>query len=109
LGKRLFLLEGIMVHVLVRHKVADYPKWKEAFDSHLSVRKRAGEMGFHLYHNADDPREIFILLDWQSAEEARKFMASDELRNTMAKAGVVGTPEIQYLEDARSIHRTSAD
>jgi hypothetical protein len=25
------------------------------------------------------------------------------------KAGVVGAPEVQYLEDARSVHRTSAD
>jgi len=98
-----------MVHVLVRHKVADYAKWKEVFDSHLNVRKHAGETGFHLFHNTDDARDIFILLDWQSADEARKFMTSDELRNTMAKAGVVGAPEIQYLEDARSVHRSSAD
>ena len=98
-----------MVHVLVRHKVADYNRWKEAFDSHLNTRKRAGETGFRLFHNVEDTQEIFLLLDWQSSEEARKFMASDELRDAMAKAGVVGAPEIQYLEDARSVHRTSAD
>ena len=98
-----------MVHVLVRHKVADYPKWKEAFDSHLATRKRAGETGFHLFHNADDSHEIFILLDWESAEEARKFLTSDELRERMAQAGVIGAPEVHYLEDARSVHRSSAD
>ena len=32
-----------MVHVIVRHKVADYSRWKEAFDAHLNVRKAAGE------------------------------------------------------------------
>ncbi len=98
-----------MVHVLVRHKVADYNRWKETFDSHLTARKRAGETGCHLFHNLEDPRDVFLLSDWQSAEEARKFMNSDELRDAMKKAGVVGTPEIQYLEDARSVHRTSAD
>ena len=56
-----------------------------------------------------DMREIFLLVDWQSIEEARKFMTSDELRDAMAKAGVVGAPDVQYLEDARSVHRTSAD
>ena len=30
-----------MVHVMVRHKVADYVRWKEAFDGHLSARKAA--------------------------------------------------------------------
>ena len=98
-----------MMHVLVHHKVSDYNRWKEAFDSHLNTRKRAGEMGFHLFHNTDDLRDIFILLDWQTAEEARKFMNSEELRSAMEKAGVVGTPDIQYLEDARSVHRTAAD
>ena len=66
-----------MVHVLVRHKVSDYNRWKEAFDSHLNARKRAGETGFRLFHNVEDMREIFLLLDWQSVEEARKFMTSD--------------------------------
>ncbi|HLI64565.1 MAG TPA: hypothetical protein VKV05_14315 [Terriglobales bacterium] len=98
-----------MVHVLVRHKVANYNRWKEAFDSHLSARKHAGETGFRLFHSAGDPREIFLLFDWQTLDEARKFMNSAELRDAMQKAGVVGTPEIQYLEDVRSVHRTAAD
>lgn len=98
-----------MVHVLIRHKVSDYNRWKEAFDSHLNTRKRAGETGFRLFHNTEDPRDITLLLDWGTVEEARKFMNSDELHTAMAKAGVVGAPEIQYLEDARSVHRTAAD
>jgi len=98
-----------MMHVLVRHKVSDYTRWKEAFDSHLNTRKRAGETGFHLFHNVDDPREVVLLLDWTSAEEARRFMNSDELRTAMQKAGVEGAPEVHYLEDARSVHRSAAD
>ena len=98
-----------MMHVLVRHKVADYNRWKEAFDSHLNTRKRAGETGFRLFHNVDDPHDVVLLLDWTSAEEARRFMNSEELRDAMQKAGVVGAVEVHYLEDARSVHRTSAD
>jgi len=98
-----------MVHVLIRHKVADYNRWKEAFDSHLTARKRAGETGSHVYHNLDDPRDIFVLLHWQTVEEARKFMNSDELRQRMQAAGVQGSADVQYLEDARAVHRTSAD
>jgi hypothetical protein len=98
-----------MVHVLLHHKVSDYDRWKEAFDSHLAVRKHAGETGCRLFHGVEDPRDLFLLLDWESVEEARKFLGSTELRDTMQKAGVVGTPEIQYLEDVRSVHRSSAD
>jgi quinol monooxygenase YgiN len=100
---------AFMMHILVRHKVSDYNRWKDAFDSHLTTRKRAGETGFRLFHNVEDPHEVILLLDWESTELARKFMGSDELRSAMEKAGVVGAPEIQYLEDVRSVHRTSAD
>jgi heme-degrading monooxygenase HmoA len=98
-----------MMHVLVRHKVTDFNRWKDAFDSHLTARKHAGETGFRVLHSVDDPREVVLLLDWESTEEARKFMTSAELRNAMEKAGVVGAPEVQYLEDVRTVYRSSAD
>ena len=98
-----------MVHVLVRHKVSDYNRWKEAFDSHLSMRKRSGETAFRIFHAVDDPRDLTLFFDWESAEQARKFMNSDDLRTAMQKAGVEGTPDVQYVEDVRIVHRSSAD
>jgi quinol monooxygenase YgiN len=98
-----------MVHVLLRHKVADFTRWKESFDSHLSARMKAGELGFHLFQNVNDPREVTLLLDWDSIEHARQFMGSDDLKSRMQQAGVAGTPDIQYLEDVRSVRRTAAD
>ncbi|HZP25374.1 MAG TPA: hypothetical protein VFB04_18175 [Terriglobales bacterium] len=98
-----------MVHVMVRHKVADYGRWKEAFDSHLTNRKRAGEAGCQVFHSVEDPHDLVVLLDWPTIDEARKFMNSDDLRQRMKDAGVQGTPEVQYLEDARAVHRSSAD
>jgi quinol monooxygenase YgiN len=98
-----------MVHVLVRHKVANFNRWKEAFDAHVIARKRAGELGFHIFHNMEDMHDIFLMLDWESVDEAKKFMDSSELRERMQQAGVQGAPEIQYLEDARAVHRSAAD
>jgi len=98
-----------MIHVLVRHKVADFNRWKQAFDSHLNARKQAGELGFHLLQNVDDPRDVTILLDWDTVEHARRFMTSEDLRNRMQEAGVVSAPEVLYLEDVRAIRRTAAD
>jgi quinol monooxygenase YgiN len=98
-----------MVHVLVRHKVADFARWKELFDSHLNARMRAGELGFHLFQSVNDPRDVTLLLDWDSVEHARQFMGSDELKAKMEQAGVVGAPDVQFLEDVRAVRRTSAD
>jgi len=97
-----------MVHVLVRHKVGDYMRWKEAFDAHFNNRMSAGETGFRLFQAVDDPREVTLLLDWDTLEHARRFMASDELRATMQQAGVQGAPDVFFMEDARVV-RSSAD
>jgi len=98
-----------MVHVLLRHKVADYSRWKETFDAHLNTRMRAGELGCRLFQGVDDPREVTLLLDWDSVEHARKFMTSAELQSAMEKAGVIGSPDVHYIEDARMVRRTAAD
>ena len=98
-----------MVHVLVRHKVADFNRWKESFDSHLNTRMHAGELGCRMFQSVDDPRDVTLLLDWDSIEHARRFMGSEELRSRMQQAGVVGTPDVQYIEDVRAIRRTAAD
>jgi hypothetical protein len=98
-----------MVHVIVRHKVADYGRWKEAFDGHLSVRKEAGEVGYRVLQSVDDPREVTILLDWDSLDRARKFAGSDDLKQKMQQSGVIGDPDVRFLQDAYSVRRSSAD
>jgi hypothetical protein len=98
-----------MVHVLVHHKVLDYNRWKAVFDSDLTARKHAGEIGFRVFHSAEDASDIFLLLDWESVDEARKFMNSSGLRDRMQQAGVQGAPEVSYLEDVRAVHRSAAD
>jgi heme-degrading monooxygenase HmoA len=98
-----------MVHVLVRHKVADYPKWKQAFDAHLNRRMSGGETGFRVFQSIDDPRDVTVLTDWENLESARRFMTSSDLRTAMQNAGVEGAPDISYVVDALSVRRTSAD
>jgi phage terminase Nu1 subunit (DNA packaging protein) len=99
----------VMIHVIVRHKVADYDRWKEAFDNHLSARKAAGEVASKVLQSVDDLREVTILLDWDSLERARRFAGSDDLKQVMQRAGVVGEPDVRFLQDAYSVRRSSAD
>lgn len=98
-----------MVHVIVRHKVADYSRWKEAFDAHLSTRRAAGELGHRVLVSVEDPREVTVLLDWDGLERARRFVGSDDLKQTMQKAGVVGDADVRFVEDAYTVRRSAAD
>jgi len=87
-----------MTHLLVRQKVKNYDEWKTAFDAHSDFRQTHGSRGGHLFGNATDPNEIFILFEWDDLEKARQFADSDELREAMDKAGVSDEPDIYYLE-----------
>jgi heme-degrading monooxygenase HmoA len=88
-----------MPHILVRHRVEDYNKWKPAYDAHASARTAGGSQGAKLFRNASDPNELIILLTWSDLDAAHRFAESADLREVMRKAGVQGTPDIAYLEE----------
>lgn len=90
-----------MAYLLVRHTVEDYAKWKPVFDQHSGPRKTAGSKGGQLFRSADNPNAITILWEWDSLEHARAFTQSPELREAMQRAGVVGMPEISYLDSVQ--------
>ena len=86
-----------MQYVLVRHRVADFSKWKAAYDSHLPARQKAGLKEKHLLRNIDDPNEVILLFEAEDIEKAREFGNSPDLGEAMQKAGVVDKPDIYFL------------
>jgi hypothetical protein len=87
-----------MMHMLIRHKVADFAKWKPVYDAHASARQSAGLKEEHLLRNADDPNEVILLFSAQDLNKAKAFAASDNLRQAMQEAGVSDKPDVYFLE-----------
>ena len=92
-----------MPHILIRHKVEDYAKWKPAFDEHGATRQAKGSKGARLFRNADDPNEVLILFEWDNMERARQFIQSEDLRQTMQRAGVSDQPDLYYLDEVEQL------
>ena len=88
-----------MAQFLVRHKVKDYGKWKPLFDEHAAKRKGGGSKGGRLFRSEKDPNEVVILFEWEDLGKAHKFAESEDLRKTMERAGVVGKPELYFLDE----------
>jgi hypothetical protein len=86
-----------MVHVLIRHKVQDFDKWKPAYDAHQQARAAAGLQDLHLWHNIDEPNEIVLLFEVADVEKAKAFARSSDLKERMRDAGVMGAPDIFFL------------
>lgn len=89
-----------MAHILVHHKVEDYNKFKTAFDGHAAFRSQNGSKGGKVFRSVGNPNDLFILLEWDSLEKAQKFAQSDNLKQAMQSAGVVGMPNIYFVEEA---------
>ena len=88
-----------MKYILVQHTVEDYNKWRSIFDEQKNIRKTAGCKGESVFQNADNPNQITILLKWDSLKNARAFTGSNELREAMQRAGVLGPPDVYFLDD----------
>lgn len=92
-----------MAHLLIHHHVEDYNKWKPHFDEHGKVRSAGGSKSALVFRSANDPNEIFALLEWDSIENAKKFTQSESLKETMKNAGVQGKPDVYFIEEIGKI------
>lgn len=86
-------------YILIRHNVRDFNEWKTGYDDHLATRDSAGLTEKHLLHSNEDPNEVVLLFEAADLEKARTFIASPDLRNVMQEHGVIGMPDISFLND----------
>ncbi len=85
-----------MVKMYVRHRVADFNKWKLVFDEHDSVRRQFGCKSTAVFTNIEHPNEVLIVSEWDSKEQAMQFGQSPSLKEAMESASVLGMPEISF-------------
>ena len=83
-------------YITIRHTVADFAHWKQGFDAHAPVREQATLELVELLRGIEDPNEIMALFRVSDLDAARAMLASDELRQAMAKAGVTSAPTIYF-------------
>ena len=93
-----------MSYVIVKHKVADYARWKPIFDADSANRQASGSKGGQLFRSADDPNEVVMLFEWD-LEQARQYGQREEVRAKMREAGVLGSPDVYFLEEIEQIPR----
>ena len=69
------------------------------FDEHGAKRKAAGSKGGRLFRSEKVPNEVVICFEWEDLGKGHQFAESEDLRQTMERAGVVGKPELYFLDE----------
>jgi hypothetical protein len=87
------------VVVLIRHRVANYRRWREMFDGARPARTAHGCRSRELFRLAGQPKELVVMLSCSDLRRARQFVESDDLRETLARGGVTDRPDIYILEE----------
>ncbi len=85
-------------YMITRASVQDFSEWKTAYDAHEPSRAAAGLTERHLLQDADNPNMVTLLFEAEDLKRAEEFSNSDDLREAMQKAGVVGKPDTYFLK-----------
>jgi heme-degrading monooxygenase HmoA len=89
-----------MASMIVQQKVKDFAEWKKVYDSASNLRVSNGGISDKIYRDANDPNSITVIFNWDSLENAQRYANSPELKEAMAEAGVLGPPNIFFLNEA---------
>ncbi len=60
----------------IEHPVADFDRWKEAFDSDPVGRERSGVRRYRISRDAADPNFVMIDLEFDSTDQANALLSA---------------------------------
>jgi len=86
--------------LIVRHRVQDYGAWRAAYESVEGLRRHHACSGAEVLVDPGDKQDVFVLHRFPTVTQAQAFADSNELREAMGRAGVVGSPRIEIAVEA---------
>jgi hypothetical protein len=92
--------EPVMATLHIENTVRDYPTWKSVFDKFDRMRKEQNVRGYRISRRHDDPNQIVIDLDFDTADHATSFreVLAKIWATPQSKEQLVSHSEPQVLE-----------
>ena len=85
------------MQMLVRNRVKDFSTWHGYFKADSTAAAEYGLSVLNVWPTADDPNNVFFLLEVASVDKANAFMARPESQEIGEKSGVIDG-EVHFLE-----------
>jgi len=82
------------VRLFVHHEVTDYAAWRKGYDGFRPTIQKMGVRAQGVLQTTENPNDVIVYHDFVSAEAAKSFVASPELKSAMQNAGVKGQPQV---------------
>jgi hypothetical protein len=81
--------------------VGDYDAWKKNFDSDPAGREESGGKGHRVYRSVANPSEVFVAVEFGSADDAGAFREKLLTSGALDKVTVKTEPTV--VEEAESV------
>jgi hypothetical protein len=78
--------------LIMMHKVKDWDAWKKEFDNHKQARIDNGLIDRLIGYSVDDKQQGVLVFAVTDMAKAKAFIQSQDLKDRMDKAGVIGKP-----------------
>jgi hypothetical protein len=88
----------------IEHAINDFDVWRAGFGRFADVRARSGVLAHRVHRPVDDPRYVVIDLDFNSTEEAQRFLTflREQVWASATDApALIGSPQTRILEPAQ--------
>ena len=92
-----------MPTLLIEHPITDFGTWHTAFGRFAERRKQGGVLHERIMQPVDDPRYVYVELDFATTDEAQRFkqFLETQIWSTPANSpALVGDPKARIADTA---------
>jgi len=82
------------MNIIVKRKLKDYDAWKKIVSDLDGLRKEYGSKGMSVYRNANDPNEVYLVLDWDDRKPYKNYFNLPEVQKALADTGTTEVVEV---------------
>ena len=91
-----------MTYLLARFKLDDYETWKrDRFDQDPAGRREVAK-SHRIMRNAEDPNEVFVQVEFDSADTARSFRERLKQSGALEGINVITPPTVVEEADSQT-------
>ena len=80
-------------------KIEDLDKFKSELETVQDMLKTAGFKATYVNRDADDPNHLIVMHECEDLQKAREFYQSQEFKDCALKAGIIGQPNVMFVEE----------
>ena len=88
-----------MAYVLTQFSVEDFTQWKVVFDSFVPIRRNYSSRGARAFRMPGDMHKVVVLTEFADLDRAVALYASQDFKDAIQRAGVIGTEQVTLLEE----------